>query len=149
MKRTESWRDRIIRKRQRLRVPMILPCHDSVHGLIPCFGTCLTCKSVQPSLYMLKIHIKAHNSPCATASREDFCPAPPRVYGRHLTGTGRLWIGQTRNVFFGPLNLRFEFVAHFQLVFDEIIQPLADGLQVLNRQFGQRRLNLFRPYSCA
>jgi hypothetical protein len=44
---------------------------------------------------------------------------------------------------FGPLNLCFEFVADFKLVFDEIVQLIADRLQFLKRQAFERRLDLF------
>jgi hypothetical protein len=44
---------------------------------------------------------------------------------------------------FGPLDLGFEFVTDFQLVFDEVIQPIANWLQFHEWQLFEGRLDLF------
>jgi hypothetical protein len=42
-----------------------------------------------------------------------------------------------------PLDLGFEPVAYLKLVFDEIVEPISNGPQILGRQSRQGRFDLF------
>ena len=44
---------------------------------------------------------------------------------------------------FGPLDLGFELVAEFQLVLDEIVEPVADRLFLVERKFHKSGLDFF------
>ena len=57
-----------------------------------------------------------------------------------MTRAGMLAVS---DLLFAPLDFSFEFVADFQLIFDEIVEPVTDRLLFFERKSVESRLDFF------